>query len=221
MQKWPEKQRCSLKVSSANNSCSGSDSIFSKKGPLPDRPFQPAQAVAEFEDGEGDSDLEDPCLEIVEQSQLNHFISVLQNAQRVAARAERENPQKRPTTYDGRSKSTQKRRKKQKKDHEKQGYLSVFDYIALKKEEAEKRAQTEELVTREVESDVAQIEQESEESAPVSDTENLDLMSCSVSRRVGHRQVRCGNINLMILMTTRRPVCSQIRRRRSLRGDDK
>jgi len=34
----------------------------------------------------------DDCLEIVEQSALNHFSAILQEAQRAAAKAEKENP---------------------------------------------------------------------------------------------------------------------------------
>jgi hypothetical protein len=41
-----------------------------------------------------ETDLEKPCygLEIVEQSALDHFNAVLQKAQELAAKAERENP---------------------------------------------------------------------------------------------------------------------------------
>jgi len=54
--------------------------------------------------------LEEPYygLEIMEQSELDHFNAVLQKAQKLAAKAERENPQKCPRKYNGKSKRTLK-----------------------------------------------------------------------------------------------------------------
>jgi hypothetical protein len=68
---------------------------------------------------------------VVEQSELDHFNAILQKAQYLAAEAERQKkPQKRPKTYNGNSKRTRRRHKKQQKDLAKQGYLPVFDFIA-------------------------------------------------------------------------------------------
>src|SRR5260221_11395018 len=74
-----------------------------------DRPLQPA--VGEWEGGQMEEEINvDDCLEIVEQSALDHFSAVLQEAQRAAAKAEKENPQKCPKRYDSTSKRTLKRR---------------------------------------------------------------------------------------------------------------
>lgn len=88
-------------------------------------PLQP-----KLEDSEDD-------LEIVEQSELDHFIAVLQNAQIIAAKAEREwKPEKHPNKFEGKSKRTQRQHKKHQEDLMKQGYLLVFDFITHTKEKA-------------------------------------------------------------------------------------
>jgi hypothetical protein len=160
---------------------------------IPPIPPNLQDAVAEFEGGQEqeETDAEDLCPEIVEQSHLDHFLAVLQNAQRVAALAEKGEHQKRRKPYDGRSKTTQKRRRKQKKDLAKQGYLSVFEFMEHVKEKAEKRLQTEEPVRREAESGTEQYPQELEESSSdTKDSEDSDPVSWSVSRHVGNQKVR-------------------------------
>ena len=64
--------------------------------------------------GEEETNLEKQYdgLEIVEQSALDHFNSILQKAQKLAAKAEKNKSQKRPKRYEGKSKRTLKRRKK-------------------------------------------------------------------------------------------------------------
>ena len=131
-----------------------------------------------------ETDSEEPChgLEIVEQSELDHFSAVLQKAQELAAEAERKKTGKRPRHYDGKSKRTLKRHKKKQEALAAQGYLSVFDFMAHVEEKAKKKKRLEQLVTRALES-----KQVSKESAPL-DTEAL------VSKHVG--QVRCRNLSI-------------------------
>jgi hypothetical protein len=71
-----------------------------------DKPFQ--HAIDKCKGGTGGQEevemvIEEPYtnLEIVKQSALDHFNSILQKAQRLAAEAERRNPQKWPKRYDG------------------------------------------------------------------------------------------------------------------------
>ena len=131
-----------------------------------------------------ETDLEKPCygLEIVEQSALDHFNAVLQKAQELAAKAERENPRKRPRKYTGKSKRTLKRRKTFQEDLAKKGFLSVFDFIAHMEEKAKKKKDSEQLIARASES-----EQVLEGSAPEElDTEAL-VSKCA--GQVRHRNV--------------------------------
>jgi hypothetical protein len=86
---------------------------------------------------------EEPCdddLEIVEQSALDHFSDILQKAQCLATQAERERPRKCAKRYDGKSKRTLKRHKQHKEDLAKQGFLSVFEFLAYKMEKKRERA---------------------------------------------------------------------------------
>ena len=109
---------------------------------IPNRLVQPAVEECEGGQGEEETDFEEPYVEpeIVEQSALKHFNAVLQEAQRLAAAAEREKPWKHPKWYQGNSKRTQKRHKKYQEDLAKQGYFSVFKFLALVKERAQKKA---------------------------------------------------------------------------------
>jgi hypothetical protein len=129
---------------------------------------------------EEEPDLEesDDGLEIVEQSALDHFNAVLQEAQKLAAKAEREKPQMRPKRYTGKSKRTLKRCRKCREDLAEQGYFSVFEFMEHVKEKAKEKKHIEQLVER-----AAEHEQELEESAP----EELDT-ECLVFKCVG--QVR-------------------------------
>jgi hypothetical protein len=74
------------------------------------------QAVDECEGSQEEVEIiiEEPYtdLEIVKQSALDHFNSILLKAQKLAAEAERRNPWKRPKRYDGKSKKTLKQQKK-------------------------------------------------------------------------------------------------------------
>ena len=104
-----------------------------------------------------DTDLEDPYdsdgLEIVDQSELDNFVTIMQKAQKIAAQVEREKPRKCPRTYDGKSKRTLKQHKKHREDLAKQGFLSVFHFIAFTKEQAKQRAINEQPVERATESE--------------------------------------------------------------------
>jgi hypothetical protein len=185
-----EQGRQGCKVSSTNHSSSDSPSAaltvsvyLENKDQLiilNDRPLQPAVKEGEGGQREEETDIEEPYdgFEIVEQSALDHFNAILQKAQQLAAEAERMKPRKRPRRYEGKSKRTLKRHKKCREDLAKQGYLSVFDFMAHVKESAEKRAHLEQLVSRASES-----KQVSEESA----SEELDTITL-VSKHVG--QVR-------------------------------
>jgi hypothetical protein len=124
-------------------------------------------------------------LEIVEQSELDHFVSVLQNAQKIAAKAEREQkPQKRPQKFDGKSERTRRRHKKRREDLAKQGFLSMFDFIAHSKEKACRKAQMEQLVAKTLESKRAKTVLEEESSESESDTEELMPEHMSQGRQV-------------------------------------
>ena len=147
---------------------------------IPDNgPLQPAVKECEGGQREEETDLEEPYddLEIVEQSALDHFNTVLQKAQSLAAKAEREKSRKRPRRYTGKSKRTLKQHKKCQEDLAKQGYLPVFEFMAHVEAVSKKKKHIEMVVTRAVESEPV-----SEESAPESsksDTEDL------MSKRVG------------------------------------
>ena len=185
-------QGCMLRVSSANNSHFGSDSISFRKIEFPPDTLLQG-AVEDFKGGQEqeETDLEDSCSEIVEQTHLDHFISVLQNAQKAASLMMKEKDRKCRKPYNGRSKTTQKQRRKQKKDLAKQGYLSVLEFIAHMKEKA-KKWQTEKPVTEEAETGIEQCPQELEESAldaEDSSGEDSNLVSWSVPRHVVHHEM--------------------------------
>ena len=63
-----------------------------------------------------DTDLKDPYdsdgLKIMDQSELDNLVTIMQKVKKIAAQVEREKPQKCPRTYDGKSKRTLKRHKK-------------------------------------------------------------------------------------------------------------
>ncbi len=134
-----------------------------------DRPLQPA--VREWEGGQVEEEINvDDCLEIVEQSALDHFSAVLQEAQRAAAKAEKENPRKRPKRYDSTSKRTLKQRKQFQEDQDKKGFHTLFEFMAHM-EKAKKKADMEKLVASVSAIEIE--ESESEESAPEPGTEDL------------------------------------------------
>lgn len=138
-----------------------------------DIPLQPAVEECESGHEEEEMDIDGPYdgLEIVEQSALDHFNAILQKAQSVAAEAEREKPRKRPRRYEGKSKRTLKRREKCREELAKQGYLSVFDFMAHVKETAEKKAHLEHLVAMTLESE--QVSDSEESGLEELDTEAL------------------------------------------------
>lgn len=162
--------------------------IRSLDSPL-DSPPQPAEG----DQWEKEIDLDDPSdddLEIVEQSELDHFCAILQKAQRLAADAERETTKsrKRPRKYDGKSKRTLKRREKEQERLEKEGQLSVFGFMARMKERADQRAHMEQLVTSTLKS--RQEEDVSEESAVEVGTSDTDSELEVVMTKRGMCQVR-------------------------------
>lgn len=123
----------------------------------------------QLEEGTDLEEAEEPedGFEIVEISALDHFSTILREAQRVATKAEEEKLRKCPHWYSGNSKRTLKRRKKVREDLAKQGYLSVFDFIAhVDAKEAAKKVQT--TQKEHVAASVIEIEDspKSEESAP-------------------------------------------------------
>jgi hypothetical protein len=85
----------------------------------------------------------------------------LQKAQRAAAEASRD--QKRPRTYDGKSKRTLKQCKKFQDDLAKKGYLSVFNFMAHVKETNKRKTDSRQLVARASESEQVSKESEPEE----------------------------------------------------------
>ncbi|KAF8271279.1 hypothetical protein EI94DRAFT_1698238 [Lactarius quietus] len=100
-------------------------------------------ASEDGEDGTDPSDLSDG-LDLVENTALQTFASMLQEAQRLAIRLEREKEsQKRrtPKTYRGDSKRTLYRREKARKALASQGFLDIRSFLALKKEERESGGQ--------------------------------------------------------------------------------
>ena len=164
------------------------------------RPLQPANEKYEGGQREEETDFEEFCdLEIVEQSALDHFNTVLQKAQRIVAKAEKEKPPKRPKRYEGKSKRTLKWCKKCQEDLAKQGYLFVFEFMDHVRENAKKRAHTEQLAARALEckqeSEESMLE-ESEESTPEeleeSMPEELDIKDL-MSKHVGQHQQNSWN----------------------------
>jgi hypothetical protein len=96
--------------------------------------------LAEVEE-EDLSDLSDG-LDLVEDTALQTFVSTLQEAQRLAIQLEREKEsQKRntPKTYLGNSKRTLYRCEKARKALASQGFLDIGSFLALKKEERDRR----------------------------------------------------------------------------------
>jgi len=91
-------------------------------------------------------------LEIVKQSALDHFNSILQKAQKLAAKVERDGLQKWPKRYEGKSKRTLKWCKKCWEDLAKKDFLLVFEFMAVIKEKAQKKAHMEQFVARIMES---------------------------------------------------------------------
>jgi hypothetical protein len=91
-------------------------------------PLQPAVEEYEADQEGGEIAIEEPYdgLEIIEQSALDHFNSILHKAQRAAAQAEKEKPQKCPRRYNGKSARTLKRHKKCQEDLVKKGYFPVL-----------------------------------------------------------------------------------------------
>ncbi len=165
-----------------------------------DRTLQPAVEECEGGQEEGEIETEEPCdcPEIVEQSALDHFSSILQKAQKLAAEAERKKHPKHPKQYDGKSTRTLKRQKKCWEDLAKQGYLLVFEFMAHVEEKVKKSAHMKQLVTRAVESEQVLDKSASEEL----DTKDL------VSKHVG--QVCCQELLIHWYWQTR-PACSHRR----------
>jgi hypothetical protein len=148
----------------------------------------------EYESSQGEEDSEtgfnnpyDDDLEIVEQSALDHFNSILQKAQSLAAKAEIEKPRKRPKRYKGNSERTLKRRKKEQEEFKRQGYgdLSMFGFHVAPKKARER-------------------EQAPEESAP-EDSDTSSVSECV--GQVRHREVLIRRDSQM------RSACSQRRGR--------
>jgi len=105
----------------------------------------------------------------------------LKRVQQLAAETERMMPQKHPRKYDSKSKRTLTRWEQCREDLAKQGYLSVFEFMAHVEEKTKKKAWMEQLVEM-----AAEGEQASEESVPEEmDTEDLvsECMSQVCQRR--------------------------------------
>ena len=143
-----------------------------------DEPLQPTIDECEGvqEEVEAESEERYGDLEIVEQSALDDFNSILKRAQQLAAETERMMPQKRPRKYDSKSKRTLKHREQRREDLAKQGYLSVFKFMAHVEEKTKKKAWMEQLVEM-----AAEGEQASEESA-LEEMDTEDLVSECVSQ---------------------------------------
>jgi hypothetical protein len=86
----------------------------------------------------------------------------LQQAQRIAAEAEKKKSQK-CQRNDDKSKWTLKQHKKCQENLAKQGYLSVFEFIAYMEELAKKKEHLEQLTARTLEHDQELEESETEE----------------------------------------------------------
>ncbi|KAN0129547.1 hypothetical protein V8E53_012635, partial [Lactarius tabidus] len=102
--------------------------------------------VIESEDPGSDTDL-DNLADGPKQSDVEHFASMLQEAQHIAVeirRGEEERKRKMPKTYRGNSKKTQYRRKKARKALVSKGFLGLADFMALKKKEAPREARAQE-----------------------------------------------------------------------------
>ncbi|KAN0128911.1 hypothetical protein V8E53_013284, partial [Lactarius tabidus] len=102
--------------------------------------------VIESEDPGSDTDL-DNLADGPKQSDVEHFTSMLQEAQRIAVeirRGEEERKRKTPKTYRGNSKKTQYCHEKARKALVSKGFLGLADFMALKKKEAPREARAQE-----------------------------------------------------------------------------
>jgi 5-methylcytosine-specific restriction endonuclease McrA len=106
--------------------------------PLPDHdtadPFpimEPVTDVAETEMGDTSSE---SSVEVVEETALEHFSAILQQAQQLAMKAEKDQhaSRKRPVYYTGKSKRTEYRRKKARRDLATKGFLSLQEFAELR-----------------------------------------------------------------------------------------
>ena len=106
--------------------------------------------------------------EITEQSKFGHFVSVLQEAQRVAVEAQREKDKQRtrPKTYTRKSRTSSWRYKKHQDDLMKQGYLPVFDFISHVKKKNKHKAPPKLLATEATKRGAIVFEEEEEEEMP-------------------------------------------------------
>ena len=114
-----------------------------------------------------ESNLQDNCdgPEIIEQSKFGHFVSVLQEAQRVAVEAQREKDKQstRPKTYTRKSRTSSWRYKKHQDDLMKQGYFPVFDFISHVKKKNKHKAPPKLLATEATKRGAIVFEEEEEE----------------------------------------------------------
>ena len=117
-----------------------------------------------------ETNLQDNCdgPEIIELSKLDHFVSVLQEAQRVAVEAQREKDKQRtrPKTYTRKSRTSSWRYKKHQDDLMKQGYLPVFDFISHVKKKNKHKAPPKLLATEATKRGAIVFEEEEEEVPP-------------------------------------------------------
>src|SRR6266853_152132 len=144
MQKMPKRRRRrALRVSSAcyitnhrtnNFLCRNTDklnTVFPSNEALPSRIDDPELDQCFF--GQSTDDKSDD--DIIEESALDQFNTILQKAQQVSAQAERERRKtcKQPRTYNGKSERMLKWHKQFKDNLEKKGFLSVFNFITFTK----------------------------------------------------------------------------------------
>jgi hypothetical protein len=131
--------------------------------------------------GEEETDFEEPYdgLEIAEQTALDHFNAILQKAQILATKAEKDKPRKRPRRYSGKSQRTLKRQKDRREALAKQGQLSLFGYMSYMKNKAMEKKPLEQPMTR------------TSEGEQISESESDSDVEVLVSERVD--QVRPGS----------------------------
>jgi hypothetical protein len=124
-----------------------------------------------------DSELDD---DILKESALVQFNTILQKAQQVAAQAERERRKicKQLRTYSGKSKRMLKWQKQLKDNLEQKGFLSVFDFITFIKKKnhppESKQAQSTAVDSIEIQTDQALQKEEEEEEEEEDDNDDED-----------------------------------------------
>ena len=107
--------------------------------------------------------------EIIEESALEHFSAVLQEAQRLAIQAEKARNERNqwPKRYTGKSATTMYRHKKEQEKMASKGFLKLGDFLQRKGEEAKAKARLAAIANKAATYHAIAIPEESEESSDI------------------------------------------------------